>query len=51
MTIEGLLDQLIWGDHDQDRLDERTHEAVSCHLSIKTTAKVHNYMEKSIQTS
>jgi hypothetical protein len=34
MTIEALLDQLIWGDDDQDRLDERTHEAVSCHLSI-----------------
>jgi hypothetical protein len=35
MTIEGLLlDQLSWGDDDQDRLDERTHEAVLCHLSI-----------------
>jgi hypothetical protein len=34
MTIEGLLVQMIWGDDDEDRLDERTHEAFLYHLSI-----------------
>lgn len=44
MTIQGLLDQLSWGDDDQDRLDERTHEAVLCHLSITFWKQLQRYI-------